>query len=546
MDYRLWAPLAGSVQIDLPGSAPMPMTAGSRGWWSHVGPGGEGTRYAYRLDGGEPLPDPAARALPDGVHAAAAVVDPSQWIWTDQQFRATPLSAAVIYELHIGTFTTEGTFEAAVDHLPGLVDLGVTHVEVMPVNAFDGEFGWGYDGVAWWAVHQPYGGPAAFAAFVDACHAVGLSVVLDVVHNHLGPSGNYLPRFGPYYQGEAESTWGKVINLDGPDSDPVRQFLTGNVEMWLEDFHVDALRLDAVHALDDRASATPILAEISAVAGAVATRTGRPRQLIAESDRNDPATITPRSLGGLGMDAQWADDLHHAIHVAVTGEVDGYYVDYADPLAAIERAFTNGLVYDGGWWSAFRRRTVGAPMPADRSSRQLIACIQNHDQVGNRAAGDRLTTLVEPAWSGWRSPCCAWHRTRRCCSWVRSTARPPPSSSSATCRGRTCGRPSATGDVQSSRGSRRGRGTCRTPSAGTPSSGPNFTGQRRRVGLGNSAGGCGPTCSRCVGRSRRWARGTGPWFSPTDFPDSMRSRSSVTHPGQETRSSRSLRTSPTS
>ncbi|MEE8600874.1 malto-oligosyltrehalose trehalohydrolase [Euzebya tangerina] len=391
--YCVWAPLAEGVEVAIEGE-PVPMTPTGRGWWSHTGPGQDGTRYSYRLDGGEPLPDPAARALPDGVHGPAAVVDPATWAWTDQRFQPVPIEAAVIYELHVGTFTDAGTFEAATAHLDGLVELGVTHVEVMPVNAFDGRFGWGYDGVAWWAVHQPYGGPAAFAAFVDACHAAGLAVILDVVHNHLGPSGNYLSRFGPYLQSTAESTWGKVINLDGPDSDPVRQFLTGNIEMWLTDYHVDALRLDAVHALDDRGSATHILAEFSDVARAVSTRTGRRKQLIAETDRNDPATITPRSQGGLGMDAQWADDLHHAVHVAVTGETDGYYTDYAEALPAVARAFTNGLVYDGMWWSPFRRRTIGAPLPSDCSSRQLVACIQNHDQVGNRPAGDRLTTIV--------------------------------------------------------------------------------------------------------------------------------------------------------
>lgn len=392
--FGLWAPNAEEVTLQLPG-APIAMTAAEHGWWVHEAPATHGDRYAYRLDGGEPLPDPAARWLPDGVHAPAAVVDSGVWTWTDRSFQAAPITAAVVYELHIGTFTEEGTFAAAAEHLSGLADLGVTHVEVMPVNAFDGEFGWGYDGVAWWAVHQPYGGPEAFAAFVDACHAHGLAVVLDVVHNHLGPSGNYLPRFGPYLQAGASSTWGELVNLDGPGSDAVRSFLIGNTLMWLGDYHVDALRLDAVHALDDRANATHILSQMAAAVTDLSEQIGRRLELTAETDRNDPQTIRPRALGGLGMDAQWADDVHHAIHVAVTGETDGYYVDYPDPLDALAKAYRDGLVHDGSRYSHFRGRVVGGALPDDVSSRRLIACVQNHDQIGNRAAGDRLTTLVD-------------------------------------------------------------------------------------------------------------------------------------------------------
>lgn len=392
--FTLWAPDAGTVQVALHGRR-HDLAPGDSGWWSVVLPARHGDRYAYHLDDGEALPDPAARWLPDGVHEPAAVLDPRRLATAARPaFQAPPITGAVIYELHIGTFTDEGTFAAAIPHLPALVDLGVTHVEVMPVNAFDGRWGWGYDGVAWWAVHQPYGGPEAFAAFVAAAHEAGLAVILDVVHNHLGPSGSYLPRFGPYLQRDAESTWGRVINLDGPDAGPVREFIIGNALAWLRDHGVDGLRLDAVHALDDRGSATHLLAELSAAVEHLAEQTGRHLTLIAETDRNDPATLRPRALGGLGLDAQWADDLHHCIHVAVTGEDDGYYVDYADPLPLLAHALPHGLAYDGRR-SAFRRRVVGAPVPPDVSLRRFVACVQNHDQVGNRPAGDRLTTLVD-------------------------------------------------------------------------------------------------------------------------------------------------------
>ncbi|MGI9017764.1 MAG: malto-oligosyltrehalose trehalohydrolase [Euzebya sp.] len=390
--FDVWAPQADRVDITV-GTRHLPLQPTDNGWWRLVTDASHGTRYAFHLDDGDPLPDPAARWLPDGVHASAAVLDPRRWSWTTPRFQPAPLTGAVIYELHVGTFTTEGIFEAAADHLHDLAELGITHVEIMPVNAFDGVHGWGYDGVAWWAVHQPYGGPDGLAAFVDTCHANGLGVILDVVHNHLGPSGNYLPRFGPYLQTDAESTWGKVINLDGPDSGPVRQFIISSALAWLRDYHIDALRLDAVHALDDRGSATHLLAELADAVTDLSEQTGRRLELIAETDRNDPQTIVPRAQGGLGLDAQWADDLHHAIHVAVTGETDGYYIDYSDPLAALARAYMHGFVYDGRH-SAYRERVVGAPVPSQLSLRRLIACTQNHDQVGNRAAGDRLTSLV--------------------------------------------------------------------------------------------------------------------------------------------------------
>jgi len=363
------------------------------GWFWLRATGGHGDPYRFRVDGGEPRPDPAARWLPDGVHAAGRILDPRRFSWSDAGWRAAPLSAAVIYELHIGTFTPDGTFDAAAARLPGLAELGVTHVEVMPVNAYNGDRGWGYDGVAWYAVHEPYGGPAGLARFVDAAHAAGLAVVLDVVYNHLGPSGNYLPEFGPYLTGHYATPWGDALNLDGPRSDPVRAFIIGNALSWLADYHVDGLRLDAVHGLVDT-SAVHILAELSAAVEAMEVITGRPRQLVAESDRCDPATIRPHEAGGLGMHAQWADDLHHAIHTAVTGERDGYYADYGG-LPDVGEAYRRGFLFDGRY-SRYRKRTVGAPL-GDVPGHRLVSCVQNHDQVGNRAAGDRLTTVADAA-----------------------------------------------------------------------------------------------------------------------------------------------------
>ncbi|MBA2529989.1 MAG: malto-oligosyltrehalose trehalohydrolase, partial [Euzebyales bacterium] len=349
--------------------------------------------YAFRLNGGPQRPDPASRWQPDGVHGRSRVLDPACLPDTTAcGWRAPPLSSAAIYELHVGTFTPEGSLDAAAEHLPELADLGITHVEIMPVNSFNGRFGWGYDGVCWYAVHQPYGGPEAFARFVRACHGHGLAVIVDAVYNHLGPSGNYLPEFGPYLTDRYATPWGEGLNLDGEDSDPVRGFIIGSALGWLDDFGADALRLDAVHGLIDT-SAQHLLAELSAAVDALARRSGRPLQLIAESDRCDPLTVSARDVGGAGMDAQWADDLHHAIHTAVTGERDGYYVDYAG-LPDVARAYRRGFLYDGRY-SVYRRRTVGAPL-GDTPGWRLVTCLQNHDQIGNRAFGERLTTLVGP------------------------------------------------------------------------------------------------------------------------------------------------------
>ncbi len=393
--FRVWAPTAERLTL-VTAVGDDELRRGDAGWWSVRTAAEHGDRYALRVDGGEERPDPAARWLPDGVHRRSRVFDPATLAWSPEEarWRPPPLEGGVVYELHVGTFTSEGTLDAAVGHLDDLAELGVTHVELMPVNAFNGTAGWGYDGVAWFAVHEPYGGPAALARFVDAAHRRGLAVLVDAVYNHLGPSGSYLPDFGPYLTDRYTTPWGDALNLDGEDSDEVRAFIVQSALAWLEDFHADGLRLDAVHGLVDL-SATHLLAQLSETVAARARSLGRPLVLVAESDRNDPSTLATTSVGGSGMDGQWADDLHHAIHVAVTGEREGYYADYTG-LADVATAYRRGFVYDGAH-SSYRRRTVGAPLPPDVASTRLVACIQNHDQVGNRALGERLTTLVEPA-----------------------------------------------------------------------------------------------------------------------------------------------------
>jgi maltooligosyltrehalose trehalohydrolase len=301
----------------------------------------------------------------------------------------------VIYELHIGTFTHEGTLDAAIDRLDHLVDLGITHVELLPVNAFNGRWNWGYDGVLWYAVQETYGGPEAYQRFVDAAHARGLAVIQDVVYNHLGPSGNHLPEFAPYFSEGGANTWGDSINLDGEQSDEVRRYILDNALMWLSEMHVDGLRLDAVHALVDH-RAVNLLEQLSQEVAVLSAHLGRPLPLIAESDLNDPRLITSREAHGFGLDAQWSDDYHHALHVALTGETTGYYADF-EGLSVLSRVLTHGFVHDGTW-SSFRERHHGRPI--DRlttPTSRLVTFAQDHDQIGNRAAGDRLSQTLSPA-----------------------------------------------------------------------------------------------------------------------------------------------------
>ncbi|MGW2055345.1 malto-oligosyltrehalose trehalohydrolase [Streptomyces sp. NPDC001840] len=374
---------------------PMDRDPDRDGWWTAEAPAADGTRYGFALDGGPVLPDPRSRRQPDGPDGPSAVVDQTAYRWrTPWQGRDLP--GAVLYELHIGTFTREGTFDAAAELLAPLAELGITHVEVMPVCPFPGTHGWGYEGVSPWAVHEPYGGPEAFKRFVDTAHGLGLGVVLDVVHNHLGPSGNHLPRFGPYFTDTHRTPWGAAVNLDAPGSDEVRAYLLGSALAWLRDFQLDGLRLDAVHALADRRALT-FLEELSAAVDALSAELGRPLFLIAESDLGDPRTTTPRAEGGLGLHAQWNDDFHHALHTALTGESQGYYADFArEPLAALAKTLTRVFFHDGTY-SSFRGRTHGRPLDRTRTPAHRFLCYaQTHDQIGNRALGDRLSATLSP------------------------------------------------------------------------------------------------------------------------------------------------------
>jgi maltooligosyltrehalose trehalohydrolase len=384
--FEVWAPRPDRVRVEVDGTA-YSMTRSADGWWRAEVAAGPGARYGFLLDHDPTvLPDPRSPRQPDGVHARSALhaLDPADW--TDSGWTGRQLAGAVYYELHVGTFTPTGTFDAAIERLDHFVDLGVTVVELMPVNGFDGSHNWGYDGVLWYAVHEPYGGPDGLQRFVNACHARGLAVALDVVYNHLGPSGNYLPRFAPYLT-EGRNTWGQSLNLDGPGSDEVRRFIIDNALRWLRDFHIDALRLDAVHALVDR-TATHLLAELATETERLAAHVGRPLTLIAESDLNDPTLITPRAAGGYGLAGQWNDDLHHAVHTAVSGERQGYYADFGR-LSCLAHTLTHGF-FHAGTYSSFRGRTHGRPLdtrviPASA----LLAYTCTHDQVGNRAIGDR-------------------------------------------------------------------------------------------------------------------------------------------------------------
>jgi maltooligosyltrehalose trehalohydrolase len=404
-DITVWAPAARTVEIVLGDEAVrQPMRRGDGGWWSWTP--GEPTAgrldYAFSLDGAHPLPDPRSAWQPFGVHGPSRVFDATAHAWKDAGWRGPRdgrgTLAGVVYELHVGTFTPDGSLDSAIERLDHLVDLGVDVVELMPLAAFGGTVGWGYDGVAPYAVHDPYGGPAAFQRFVDACHGKGLGVCLDVVYNHLGPTGNYLAQFGPYFTDAHQTPWGAAVNLDGDGSVEVRRWIVDNALRWFRDFHVDALRVDAVHELRDT-SERHLLAELADEVHALAGELGRPLELIAESDLNDPVMVTPTSGGGLGMDGQWADDVHHALHVALTGETQGYYSDFAGhcealpdggPLAVLAKTLGEVFLHDGRM-STFRKSLWGKPV--DRAStpgHRFVAYLQTHDQIGNRATGDRI------------------------------------------------------------------------------------------------------------------------------------------------------------
>lgn len=396
MLFDVWAPDAGSAALRLAGEPrSMERDPVRAGWWTADAPAADGDRYGFVLDGGPVLPDPRSRRQPDGPDGESAVVDHCVYQWRGD-WAGRGLPGAVLYELHIGTYTAEGTFDAAAARLGHLAELGITHVSLMPVCPFPGVHGWGYEGVSLWAVHEPYGGPEGLKRFVDTAHGLGLAVVLDVVHNHLGPSGNHLPAFGPYFTETHHTPWGAAVNLDAPGSDEVRAFLLGSALAWLRDYRLDGLRLDAVHALADTRALT-FLEELSAATDALSAELGRPLSLIAESDLCDPRTTTPRESGGTGLHAQWNDDFHHCLHTALTGESQGYYADFAvAPLAALAKTVTHAFFHDGTY-SGFRGRTHGRPVDVTRSAaHRFVGYAQTHDQIGNRALGDRLAASLSP------------------------------------------------------------------------------------------------------------------------------------------------------
>jgi len=389
--FRVWAPRCRSVEVAADGRRPAPMRRLDDGVWEVSFEAlGAGTRYQYRLDGVRYRPDPVSRWQPEGVHGPSVVVDPTQYAWSDDRFPGHPTAELVVYELHVGAYTSAGTFEAIVPYLPGLAALGVTALELMPVAEFPGSRNWGYDGVHLFAPQSTYGGPRGLRRLVDACHATGLSVILDVVYNHLGPEGNYLGEFGPYFTSRYSTPWGPAPNFDGPESDAVRRHFVENARYWVREFHVDGLRLDALHAIHDE-SPIHVFTEVAEAARDEAKLLERPVHVIAESHDNDRRIVLPTADGGLGLDAVWSDDFHHALHARLTGERAGYYGDFDDP-GCLARAVAQGFAYQGEpsrYWGR-PRGTPSGDLPAD----VFVVCAQNHDQVGNRATGDRLSTIV--------------------------------------------------------------------------------------------------------------------------------------------------------
>jgi maltooligosyltrehalose trehalohydrolase len=391
--FEVWAPRAErGVEVEVDGVRHV-MRAGDRGWWAtDVDAARAGSRYGFSLDGGPVRPDPRSPSQPDGVDGRSEVVDHEAFRWTDGAWRGVHLPSAVVYELHVGTFTPEGTFDGVIRKLPHLVDLGVDVVELLPVNEFPGERGWGYDGADLFAPQHTYGGPDGLKRLVDAAHAAGIAVVMDVVYNHLGPAGNYLGEFGPYFTDKYETPWGMAVNLDDRDSDEVRRFFLDNAQLWLRDYHCDGLRLDAVHALVDT-SAMHLLEELAVEVEALSASVGRNLFLIAESDLNDPRVVARREVGGYGMDAQWSDDFHHALHAVLTGERSGYYGDFGT-LEQLATALRRAFVYAGDYAPDRGRRHGRVPSP-DIPGYRFLGYLQDHDQVGNRAMGDRSSHLLD-------------------------------------------------------------------------------------------------------------------------------------------------------
>ncbi len=390
--FRVWGPRAKRVSVVVDGEQ-YAMESEARGWWAAtVEKAKAGSRYGFLLDDETtPVPDPRSARQPDGVHGLSEVVDHAAFAWTDQGWRPPTLGSSVIYELHVGTFTPEGTLDAAIGRLEYLRELGITHVSLMPLASAEGERGWGYDGVALYAPLEAYGGPDAVKRFVDAAHQRRLSALIDVVYNHFGPSGNYSGKFGPYITDHHKTPWGGAVNFEDAGSAEVREFFIENALMWLRDYHFDGLRIDAVHAFIDR-SAIHFLEQLEEEVRTLGDQTGKDYAVIAESDLNDPRLMTAHEAGGYGLDAQWSDDFHHALWVVLTGETTGYYQDFGS-MADLATAIREAFVYQGQY-SPYRKRNHGRPtgaLPADR----FLGYIQNHDQVGNRAQGERLSHVVD-------------------------------------------------------------------------------------------------------------------------------------------------------
>ncbi|MEQ9357290.1 malto-oligosyltrehalose trehalohydrolase [Coleofasciculus chthonoplastes] len=391
-EFRVWAPFRDSVAVHIvsPQDQVIPLQQDAWGYWQQTVKADPGTLYVYQLDGSLERPDPASHYQPEGVHGSSQVVD-HQFDWTDNSWQGIPLKDLIIYELHVGTFTPEGTFESIIPRLSYLQDLGITAIEIMPVAQFPGSRNWGYDGVYVYGVQESYGGPAGLKKLVDACHQAGIAVILDVVYNHLGPEGNYLWAYGPYFTDQYRTPWGNAVNFDGAYSNQVRNFFIQNTLYWLDKYHIDALRVDAVHAIYDM-SAQPFLQELGDAVANFNRTTPVQRYVIAESDLNDVRVIKPREDGGFGHDAQWCDDFHHILHTLLTGELSGYYEDFGK-IEQLAVALREGYIYSGQY-SSFRKRNHGNSA-ADRPAEQFVVCIQNHDQIGNRLIGDRLSTLVD-------------------------------------------------------------------------------------------------------------------------------------------------------
>jgi maltooligosyltrehalose trehalohydrolase len=392
-NFTVWAPLHERLELHLPNNgAAFPMQRDALGYHSVIDENVQaGTKYLYRFGDSRERPDPASRRQPDGVHGLSELVDLRSFEWTDSNWKGLALEDSVFYEVHVGTFTREGTFAALLASLDRLATLGVTTIEIMPIAQFPGPRNWGYDGVYPFAVQNSYGTPRDLQMFVNAAHSRGLAVALDVVYNHLGPEGNYLGEYGPYFTDRYKTPWGAALNFDGPDSDEVRRFFIENALYWLENFHIDALRLDAIHGIFD-ASAFPFLGELAKEVDAFGARTGRNISLIAESDLNDARVLRPRCEGGFGMASQWSDDFHHSVHTLLTGENSGYYGDFGD-VRHLAGTLQQGWYYAGQYSRHRRRRHGNAPPPFKGSN--YVVCTQNHDQVGNRALGERISSLVD-------------------------------------------------------------------------------------------------------------------------------------------------------